>query len=118
MPAAMRFDIVEIDAGTARLVLDGRMDAQGCERIELSFTGAASAAGKNLLIDMRAVPYVGSLGIRLLISNARVVQRQGRRMVIFGTQPQPADVFETVALGDLIPIARDQAEALALLAEA
>jgi anti-anti-sigma factor len=112
----MRFDIVEVDGATTRLVLDGRMDAPGCEKIETPFTAAASAAGRNILVDMTSVAYIGSLGIRLLISNARVVQRRGRKLVIYGAQEQPTDVFETVALGDLIPIAASQQEAMGLLA--
>ncbi|MBY0333342.1 MAG: STAS domain-containing protein [Acetobacteraceae bacterium] len=112
----MRLEIVPIDAGTTRLRLIGRMDGPGCERIETSFTAASSAAAAHVLVDMSEVDYVGSLGIRLLISNARVVHRRGRKIVIIGAQPQPQDVFETVALADLIPIARDDAEAVGLLA--
>jgi anti-anti-sigma factor len=67
-------------------------------------------------VDLSAVTYVGSLGMRLLISTGRAVQRRGRRMVIFGAQPQPRDVFETVALSDLIPVATTLPEALDLLA--
>jgi anti-anti-sigma factor len=112
----MRLETVPIDANTTCCKLEGRMDAPGCERIETAFTAAVSAASGDVLVDLSKVDYIGSLGIRLLISNARVVQRRGRRMVIFGAQPQPRDVFETVALADLVPIARDQAEAAGLLA--
>lgn len=112
----MRLEIVRIDADTTRLELEGRLDAGGCERIETQFTAAASAAGTHVLIDMAKVEYIGSLGIRLLIGSARVVQRRGRRMVIFAAGPQPLDVFETVALADLVPIVADQDAALALIA--
>lgn len=112
----MPLHILTIDAETTRLVLDGRLDAAGCETIETAFTAAASAARAHILVDLTGVEYVGSLGIRLLISTGRNVQRRGRRMVIYGAQAQPRDVFETVALADLIPLATSQAEALGLLA--
>ena len=112
----MRLEIVQLDPTTTRLELEGRMDAPGCERIETAFTAAASASGAHMLVDLRKVEFVGSLGVRLLISSARVIQRRGRKMVIFGAQAQPMDVFETVALPDLIPIVVDQDEALALVA--
>ena len=110
---------LKIDAGdarTTRLILDGRLDAAGCEKVETSFTAAASAARGHVLVDLTAVDYIGSLGIRLLISAARTVRRRGQRMVILGAQQQPSDVFETVALADLIPIAATESEATDLLA--
>lgn len=113
----MALEIVPMDATTTRLVLHGRLDALGCERVGTAFTAAASRAAGDVLIDLTRLEYIGSLGIRLLISNARMLQRHGRRMVIFGARPQPRDVFETVALGDLVPIAEDQTEAMGLLAE-
>ncbi len=111
----MPLQIVPLDANTTRLVLDGRLDAPGCEKVETQFTAATSAAQGNILVDLTKVEYIGSLGIRLLISNARSMQRRSRKMVIFGAQAQPQDVFETVALADLIPIATSQAEAVGLL---
>ncbi|MBX9698861.1 MAG: STAS domain-containing protein [Acetobacteraceae bacterium] len=110
----MRLDIQPVDATTTRLVLDGRMDAPGCDRIETAFTAAASASGGHVLVDLTAVSYIGSLGIRLLISCARVVHRRGRRIVLFGAQEQPRDVFETVAIADLIPVVTTEAEAVGL----
>ena len=112
----MHLEIVQIDTDTSRLALAGRLDADGSERIETQFTAAASASGTHVLVDLTKLDYIGSLGIRLLIGSARVVQRRGRRMVIFGAGPQPTDVFETVALADLIPIVADQDAALALIA--
>jgi anti-anti-sigma factor len=112
----MRLEIVQVEPNTTRLDLDGRMDAAGCEKIETAFTAAASAAGGHLLVNLAQVNYIGSLGIRLLISTARIVTRRGRRIVICGAQSQPRDVFETVALGDLIPIVADEPAAKAILA--
>lgn len=112
----MQLEIVPIDATTSRIVLDGRLDAPGCERIETQFTAHASASPAHILVDMSKLAFIGSLGIRLLISNARVIQRRGRKMIIIGAGAQPMDVFETVALGDLIPIVKDEAEAKALIA--
>lgn len=112
----MRFEATELDSDTTRIVLDGRLDAVGAEKIETTFTATASASARNIVVDLAGVGFIGSLGIRMLIANARVVQRRGRRMVLFGAQPQALDVFETVALSDLIPIAATEAEARAILA--
>lgn len=109
---------IAAEAGTTRLTLDGRLDAAGCEKLETQFTAAISAAQGSILVDLTGVDYIGSLGIRLLISTARTVKRRGFRMVIVGAQPQPSDVFETVALADLIPIAATESDAKGLLSGA
>lgn len=112
----MPLQIQPLDSNATRLVLDGRLDAAGCEKIETAFTAAASSAKGDILVDLTGVDYIGSLGIRLLISTGRSVRRRGGRIAIFGAQAQPSDVFDTVALADLIPIAASQAEAVSLLA--
>ena len=99
----------------ARIELTGRLDSAGVETIEAKLTASIRNGTEPVLIDLTAVSFVGSLGIRLLISCHRVLQRQDRRMAMFGAQPQVAEVFETVALSDLIPVAANEHEARATL---
>jgi len=112
----MDMTVVNGGAGPLRLVLKGRLDAVGTEQVEAAFTAQLRAAAGDALVDLSAVSFVGSLGIRMLIAAARVADRAGRRMVIFGAQLAVAEVFYTTALDDLIPVATDEAAALARLA--
>ena len=64
---------------------------------------------------MTEVGFVASLGIRMLFSVARIVQRQGRRMVLLGVQPAVAEVFSTVGMDLVIPSAADEAGAWLVL---
>jgi anti-anti-sigma factor len=112
----MDFETFELDANTQRVALRGRLDAAGVERIELRFTAAVGAASRHALVDLGQVEFVGSLGVRLFISVARVLQRRGLTMVIYAVQPAVLDVLETVSLSDLIPIEGSEAEALGRLA--
>lgn len=111
---AMKMDIQEMAPGVNRVVLDGRLDAAGTGEIELRFTASIAPADRHAVVDLAAVPFVSSLGIRLLLTVARTLHRRGRKAVILNPQPSVMTVFETVALGTLIPIATDEAEALAL----
>ena len=108
-------DMVVVDAAGApkRLVLTGRLDAAGTEKVEVAFTAQIRAAQVNALVDMNGVSFVGSLGIRMLIAAARVADRSGCRMAILGVQPAVAYGFRTIALDDLIPVLPDEAAALA-----
>jgi anti-sigma B factor antagonist len=111
----MEIAVTEDGVRTLRAALTGRFDAKGAEAVEGDFSGRIGKAGRNVLIDMSGVSFVGSLGIRLLISAARALSRAGHRLVLFGVQPAVAEVFATIALDELIPIAPDEAAALATL---
>ena len=111
----MQIDVTELGPEVNRVALKGRLDAATTGTAELQFTALVAAAGRDALIDLTEVPFVASLGIRMLLSSARVLQRKGRRMVIFGASEAVMDVFETVALGTIIPLAPDEAKARALV---
>jgi anti-sigma B factor antagonist len=106
----------EFDADPVRFALEGRLDSAGVEQIETLLTASVRAGTRNVILDLADVPFVGSLGIRMLISISRALQLQGRTVVLTGVQPLVQDVFETVALGEMIPIAADPAQAAQLLA--
>jgi anti-sigma B factor antagonist len=110
----MQMEIVEIAPDVNRIALEGRLDAAGTGAIELRFTASISTVDRHAVVDLGAVPFVSSLGIRLLLTVARTLRRRGRHLIILNAQPSVMSVFETVALGSLIPIAGDEAEALTL----
>lgn len=111
----MQIEITELDPDTNHVLLTGPLDAAAACASELQFTAAMGAAGRNVLIDMSGVPFVASLGIRMLISSARVLDRRGRRMVLFSIRPEVMEVFDTIALSSVVPIAPDEAGARAML---
>lgn len=110
----MQMEIVELGPDAQRIILQGRLDAAGTGAIELRLTASVAPIDRHAVIDLNQVPFVSSLGIRLILTVARTLQRRGRRLVIMAPQPAVMEVFETVALGTLVPIAGNEAEALAL----
>jgi anti-anti-sigma regulatory factor len=55
------------------------------------------------------------MAIRMFLSIAKALARKGRALVLYAPQPAVAELFETVSLGDVLPIATDEAKALARL---
>ena len=84
--------VTQDGAPVLRIALSGRLDAAGAEKIETEFANRVSKAGRGVIVDMSGVSFVGSLGIRLLISNSRSAQRAGHRVVLMGVQPAVAEV--------------------------
>jgi anti-sigma B factor antagonist len=112
----MKYEILPLGAGACRVILAGRADAAAVDAVETGLSAQLRETGGHVLVDLSSVPFMGSLGIRMLISLARLVARRGNRIAMVGVQPQVLEVFETMALLDLIPHAPDQDAALALLA--
>jgi anti-anti-sigma factor len=92
--------------------LAGRLDADGVDRVESRFTAAAVASNKHALVDFSQVDFVASMGIRMLITVARGMSNRNRRIAIYAPNQVVGYVLESVALGELIPIASDQDQAL------
>ncbi|MBR0683469.1 STAS domain-containing protein [Roseomonas eburnea] len=107
--------VVDTGGASLRVMLAGRLDAAGAEKLETAFTTAVGVAARDVVVDLSGVTFVGSLGIRLLTVAARQVARAKRRFVICGAQPAVSEVFTTVALDELIPIVADEAAARAHL---
>ena len=103
----------EVGGQVLRVVLHGRLDSRGVDRIEQAFTALLAGSDRQVMVDLRDVGFVATMAIRMFIANARSLQQGGRRMVLFGARPLVGEVFEHVALSDLIPIVATESSALA-----
>jgi anti-anti-sigma factor len=101
------------DPNTHCLRLAGRLDLAGTGEIDLRFTSLASTNDDDVLVDMGGVEFVASIGMRLLLSNAKAKAARGGRMVLFGVRPLVREALETAGIDTLIPIYADEPAALA-----
>jgi anti-sigma B factor antagonist len=113
----LRMDMAatELPGNVTCIRLNGRMDADGAGRIDLPFTANVDAVGHDAIIDLSGVTFIASMGIRLLISTARGLSRNGARMVLFGAQDLVRNVFEEAAIDQIIPVVATEKEALETL---
>ncbi len=109
----MRFEVVQVSPRADRVVLEGRLDSVTVGQIETQFTAMLAASGRHAVLDMRQLDFLSSLGIRLLLSVARVVTRRGSQVVAFGAQPMVAEVLGVMALDEVLPMFASEEEALA-----
>jgi anti-anti-sigma factor len=111
----MELTITEQSETLTRVALIGRLDTMGVERVETQFNAAITPRGKNAVLDLSGVSFLSSMGIRMLLTAARTLARRGARLVLQAPQPLVLESIRHAALEDLIPIASDQAAAVALL---
>ena len=72
----MEMQVTTISWDAVRVVLNGRLDMAGSAKIDVPFNVAAGA-NRNIIVDMSAVTFVASIGIRTLVIGAKTVQRRG-----------------------------------------
>ena len=110
----MDLQVGDID-GVTKVVLAGRLDTAGVSRIEVRFSASVVPGDKPAVVDLTEVPFLASLGIRMLISTTRAMSLKGRKLALYGANPAVMEVIETTNLQDIIPHAASEAEAIALV---
>src|SRR5580693_7641678 len=94
------------DVGDVRkVVLAGRLDTAGVDRIETRFGAAIVPAGKNTVVDLTDVTFLASMGIRMLIATTRSLSRKGSKLALYNATPAVREVIETADLTEIIPLA-------------
>src|SRR5262245_10671519 len=99
------------DAGK-RVVLTGKLDIAGAEKIGLPLATIAGSKN-NIVVDMVGVDFIASIGIRHLVLAAKTVARASRKLVLLDPNPLVTEVLATAGLSDFLPIVRSEDEALA-----
>ncbi len=109
----MNITITDLPGDITCVALEGRLDAAAADAIGIRFTSATAAQGRPVVVDLAGVSFIASLGIRLLIANARSLSQKGTTMVLFGAGEQVARVLHDAAIDQLIPCVATQADAVA-----
>ena len=91
-----------------RVRLSGRLDVPGTQAISIKFTGLSATQAKRVVVDLTDITFLGSVGIRELITNAKALQQRTGKMVIFvGNNAMVAKTLETTGIDALIPLFTD-----------
>lgn len=101
--------------GIQHIILAGRMDGDGTEQIADRFTAITAARPPRVVVDLSQVRFLSSVGIRLLLSNAKSLKQHGGRMAIAGPQPLVREVLDIVGMPSMIPVHADVETACAAL---
>jgi anti-anti-sigma factor len=108
-------EVSEIGTNQVKVSFNGRLDTPGVGRVETRFVATVVPAGRHAIVDLSQVEFIASLGVRMLISAARSLTRNGGRLILFAPTEGVREVFEHVSLADIIPIFDDEPAALAAL---
>jgi anti-anti-sigma factor len=110
----MQIESETLDGGIVGIKLAGRMDVQGAQEIDLKFT-AYTARQRAVVVDMSAVDFLASIGIRTLLLTAKAISQRGGKMVLLNPDANVTHILEMAGIDTLIPICRSVDEARSAL---
>lgn len=86
--------------GTGDLVLsvEGEIDLATSPELADALHKALESAGRRLVVDLRAVRFLDSSGLSLLVQQDRLARAAGRQLIIVKPPPAVQQVFELTAL--------------------
>jgi stage II sporulation protein AA (anti-sigma F factor antagonist) len=94
------------------VALDGRLDVAGVQEVESDFN-AAVAAASNVIVDLSKVPFIASLGLRLLVAGSQALAKRGGKMVLVGPDESTMRVLKTTGIDQLMQVRSSVGNALA-----
>ncbi len=100
----MKLEVSELDGATYLIKLSGRLDIIGTGEIETRFAGYCAVNQSRVLVDLSEVDFLASIGIRLLVINAKSVASRGGRMFIVNPSPNVRHVLDISGIPPIIPM--------------
>ena len=112
----MQLNVSQLETGIKLVKLTGRLDMQGTMQIENAFTFATSTGTAPIVVEMSEVDFLASIGMRLLLSNAKALARRGAKMALVHPTPVVKDALTIAGFDQLIPMYDELDAAYAALA--
>lgn len=103
----MEMEITNLEGGVKLVKLTGRLDLKGTNEIDNKFTFSTSSGKNPVLVDMSEVEFLASIGMRMLLSNAKALVKRGSQMALLTPTPLVQDALVTAGFDELIPIFND-----------
>jgi len=108
------FTTEELTGGITKVTLGGRLDIDGAAAVDSQMNMIAGSR-KAVLVDLRGVSYLGSMGLRALVAPARALKSRGGKMVLFGPNDFVDKVLKASGINTMIPVHYEMKSALAAL---
>ena len=99
--------------GIAILRLAGNLDSTTAATLQAAVS--AVVAEKSLALDFTRVGFVGSAGLRVVLSVAKQAHARGGALAIFGLSTPVNEVFDVPEFGRLFAITASESEATRVL---
>jgi anti-anti-sigma factor len=108
----MSLSFQDVGADLRRITLSGRLDMEGANSTSARVLELVEAPKKAVVIDLSAVRFLASVGIRVLVASAKAVQERGGKLTLVVARGSSASMsLEATGVDDLIPVFNKVADA-------
>ena len=102
----------DVGSDLRRIGISGRLDMPGTEEIATKLVELAAAPKRAVVVDLSALKFLASIGIRALIASAKEVRRRGGKMVLVVNGGSTVRMsLEATGVDQLIPVFEDAFDA-------
>ena len=102
----------DVGANLRQITISGRLDMEGTDSLSARIIELVEEPKKGVIIDLSAVRFLASVGIRVLIESAKAVQKRGGKLVLVVAQGSSVAMsLEATGVDSLIPVFTSSAEA-------
>lgn len=99
----MEMTVETLPNGVTKAALAGRLDIEGAARIDIRFNALANSP-YGLAVDLSAVTFIASMGIRTLMLCARNLAAGGRRLALVSPQPNVEKALRASGVDEVMEI--------------
>lgn len=100
----MELEYSELENNIRLIKLIGKLDIAGAAAIQTSFAAYCSGEHPRVLVDLAELEFLASIGIQLLVSNAKSIVSRGGRMVLLCPNPEVREILEVTGIPAIIPM--------------
>ena len=84
--------------------ITGELDLAGCPGLESALQEAEQAHADRIIVDLEALTFIDSIGLRTLLQASRRSASNGNRLQITRGKGQPAKMFRLTGLDEVLPL--------------
>jgi len=105
------FDVIEENL-FRRIVISGRLDVEGTNSVASQLAELTQAPKKGVVIDLSALEFLASIGIRAIITAAKAVKERGGKMVLVVDDGSTVRMsLKATGVDQLVPVFHSPTEA-------
>ena len=102
----------DIGENLRRIAISGNLDMAGTDAVAPQLVELAAAPKKGVVVDLSAVRFLGSIGIRALLISAKAVQQRGGKMVLVVSGGSTVNMsLRATGIDELIPVFSNASDA-------
>lgn len=102
----------DLNPDVKTVALSGRFDMYAAEEATPMLLRAMTQSASGVLVDLAAVDFISSAGLRALIATNKAARSDGKKTALIRARPEVYKIFKVAALDPVFSFFEDEAQAI------